>query len=80
MHLHLGQSLAHATPHAHAEGDEAVWVVVVETRPGPLRAEPAMGRKGTSRLKLGLVVQDRVMAEVEQSLGKTNIKRRETFI
>lgn len=80
VHFHFGQPLAYAAPHAHAKGNEAVWVVAVESQPGPLGAQPAVGRKGLSRLKLCLVVQNRVMAQVEQSLDKIDIeKSRNTF-
>lgn len=75
VQFHLGQPLAHTAPHAHAKGDKAVWMVTVKSQPGSLRAQPAVGHEGLGCLELCLVVQDRVVAQVEQSLDKTDIEK-----
>lgn len=76
MHLHLGQPPPHAPPYSHTERDEAVRVVPVEAASRPLGAEPPVGDEGLRVLKLGLVVQDDVMTQMEQSLKRES---RRTF-
>lgn len=73
VHLHLGHPLAHAGPHPHPEGDEAVGVVLGAAGQAPppraLGAEPALRQEELRVGELVLVVTDDVVAQVELGLG-----------
>lgn len=70
VHLHLRHPLPHAGAHAHAKGNEAVRVMLPQTAAGRLGAEPPLRDEDLRVGKLGLIMKDRVMTQVELSLKK----------
>lgn len=77
VHLHLRHPLPHAGSHAHAERDEAVRMVLVETgrRFGLVVTEPTLREEALRVDELGLVVTGDVVTQVELSLRRQKKKK-----
>lgn len=81
VHLHLSQPLPHTGPHPNTKRDEAVRVVLIETRcgsaavaAGRLYVQPSLRDKVLRVSELCLFVTGGVVTQVELSLATKNHK------